>query len=479
MSTIITARRLGQLLGGRTAEGPVWRDLTEHLRLLVLDGRLPHGTRLPSERALTDELSLSRTTVSRVYAELRDSGLITSRRGSGSIVQLPFAASSVSSLITMPGDADTIAMTYAAPVAPHGLGHVFETALASLPSLLATSGYLPDGLPVLRERLAERYTARGVPTSPDQIVVTNGALGAISLIARAFVETGDRMIVEGVSYPHAHEAFIGVGGRLSPLPIGDTPWDEAALTSLARGSRHRAAYLIPDFHNPTAAIMSDRQRGMCARELRRAGVLTVIDESLRDVNLDGIELPPSYGQYDNRALLVGSASKTFWGGLRVGWIRAPRDLFMTLVQARMTHDLGAAAFEQLVLAEILGGDDGLAREALATFRTQRDHLHASVARRLPEFHVPTPAGGLSLWVTLPERMSTRLTAAASNHGLLLTPGPRFFTQAGTAGERFLRLPYTHTTDVLDEAVSRLKAAYEMKMTKGRPHQNAGAIDLIA
>src|SRR5205085_5977962 len=112
-----------------------------------------------------------------------------------------------------------IAMTYAAPVAPAGLGRAFETAIARLPGLLSTTGYLPDGLPALREMLAARYEDRGLPTSPDQIVVTSGALGAVSLIARAFVEPGNRILVEAVSYPHAHEAFTSVGARLSTLPV--------------------------------------------------------------------------------------------------------------------------------------------------------------------------------------------------------------------------------------------------------------------
>lgn len=477
MTTFISARRLGQLLGDRTPGGTAWRDLSERLRVLVVDGRLLHGTRLPSERSLTTELDLSRTTVARAYAELRGSGLIVSRRGSGSIVQVPFAASSVSSLIVTPGDLDTIAMTYAAPVAPAGLGGVFEAALTSLPSLLATTGYLPDGLPVLRERLAERYTARGLPTSPDQIVVTSGALSAISLIARAFVKPGDPVIVEGTSYPHAHDAFVSAGARLAPLAVGDDPWDEDALRSLAFSARHRLAYFIPDFHNPTSAIMTDRQRGRFARELNRNDVLTVIDESLRDTNIDDVRLPPSYGRYDSRALLVDSASKTIWGGLRVGWIRAPIDLVMPLVQARMTHDLGSAAFEQLVFAEILARDDTLTRSGLKNLRLQRDHLMTALADKLPDLDVPAAAGGLSLWVTLPEPMSTRLTAEAFHRGLLLTPGPRFFAAPVSAGERHLRLPYTHAPEVLSEAVDRLADAYAARMNDERPR--ADAIDLIA
>ncbi|MEO6604952.1 MAG: PLP-dependent aminotransferase family protein [Aeromicrobium sp.] len=472
MTTTISAMRLATLLKPYTHDGPVYRGLAEGIRLLVVDGRVLDGSRLPSERELATALGISRTTTTRTYAELRASGLLRSRQGSGSVIHVPFAASSASSMIVTPDGEDTIALTYSAPAGPAGLGRAFESAVTKLPGLLATTGYLPDGLPVLRELLAQRYTDRGLPTDPEQIVITNGALGAVSLMAHTVISRGDRVVVEGVSYPHAHESLTAVGGRLSPLPLLDTPWDTTALASTLRGSTHRLAYLIPDFHNPTAAIMSDTQRGEWARELRRHDVMPVIDESLRDINLDGVELPPSYGNYDSRAVLVDSASKVFWGGLRVGWIRAPRDLVLPLVQSRMTLDLGSAAFEQLVLAELLVEGGQTAASGRATLRAGRDHLLAELAQQLPEFEAACPAGGLSLWLTLPGRMSSRLTAAASRNGLLLTPGPRFVSLAGSVGENYLRLPYTQSPATLTEAVRRLRLAYDE--VRGSVRADAGS-----
>ena len=476
MSVPISAPRLAAALSPPV--GVAYRDLADQIRLLIVDGRITAGARLPSERELAAATGLSRTTTARVYAELRDAGLLRSRRGSGSVVNVPFAESSASSLIVTPEDDAGIAMTYAAPVAPAGLGRAFESAITRLPGLLSTTGYLPDGLPALRELLAARYAERGLPTSPDQIVVTNGALGAVSLIARAFIDPGDRVLVEAVSYPHAHEAFTSAGARLMSFPVvKDGPWDiETAVDMLASG-RHRAAFLIPDFHNPTAAVMSESGRGALARAMRRAGTLAVIDESLRDVNLDDVELPPSFGSFDRNALLVDSASKTFWGGLRVGWIRAPHDLVMPLVQARMTHDLGTAAFEQLVLAEVLRDPEPVTTRALAGFRRQRDHLVDLLATHLPELDVTRPAGGLSLWAGLPDHNSTRVVARAREHGLLLTPGTRFFTGAPVAGEAHLRLPYTQSPEVLDDAVQRLAKAYKGHRAVESP--DGPRLDLIA
>lgn len=460
MSISVSAARLADLLGPLDHVGPAYREIADRIRLLAVDGRVPDGSRLPSERELAAALGISRTTTTRVYTELRESGIVSSRQGSGSVIRVPLGASSASSLIVTPDDSDTIALTYSAPAGPPGLTRAFETALTKLPGLLSTTGYLPDGLPVLREIIAQRYTDGGLPTDPGQIIITSGAMGAISLLARTLVTPGQRVVVEGTSYPHAHESFTAAGGRLSALPLDRSPWSPDALAATLKGSAHRAAYLIPDFHNPTAAVMSDEERTAWARELRRHDVIPVVDESLREMNLDGIDLPPVFATYDPRALLIGSSSKTFWGGLRVGWIRAPHDAVMPLVQARMMDDLGTSAFDQLVLSELLTDGGQTAAAGRARLRAARDHLLAELARELPDIQAPCPAGGLNLWVTLPARMSSRLTSAAARHGLLLTPGPRFCPRAGTAGERHLRIPYTQTHEVLTESVARLRRAYD-------------------
>ncbi|MCD9198540.1 MocR-like transcription factor YczR [Aeromicrobium wangtongii] len=483
MALTLSARRLAELLGPLDHAGPAYREIADRIRLLVVDGRVADGSRLPSERELATALGVSRTTTTRVYAELREAGILVSRQGSGTVVRLPLATSSTSSLIVTPDDSGTIALTYGAPAGPPGLARAFESALTKLPGLLSTSGYLPDGLPMLREVLAQRYTDDGLPTDPSQIIVTSGAMGAISLLARSLITPGQRVVVEGVSYPHAHDSFTAAGARLSALPVDRSPWDTEALTALLAGSPHRAAYLIPDFHNPTAAVMSDDERAVWARELRRHDVVPIVDSSLREVNLDGIELPPRFAAYDPRAIMIDSSSKAYWGGLRVGWIRAPHEFVTPLVQARMMDDLGSSAFDQLVLSELLTEGGQTAAAGRARSRAARDHLLAELAHHLPGIQAPCPPGGLSLWVTLPERMSSRLTSAASHHGLLLTPGPRFFSRAGTAGERHLRLPYIQSHDVMTEVVHRLRRAYDEVLdgatTSDRAPRPSRTLEMIA
>jgi len=481
MPATISARRLADALPPLDGSGPTYRLLYDAIRLLIVDGRIADDTRLPSERELASALGVSRTTTTRVFAELREAGLVESRQGSGSVVRLPLAESSASSLLADSDDPNTIALTYSAPVGPPGLARAFERAVERLPGLLTTTGYLPDGLPALREVLAQRYTDAGLATDPDQIIVTNGAMGAISLVARTLLSPGQRVLTEGLSYPHGTDAFVAAGGRLVPLPVGDTPWDVEHVTSALAGGSHRAAYFITDFHNPTAQIMGDETRSALATMFRRHDVVPVIDESLRDINLDGVAMPEHFAVHDPRAVLLGSSSKGFWGGLRVGWIRAPRTLIMPIVQARMMDDLGTSAFDQLVLTELLTDGGQTAAAGRARSRAARDHLLSELARELPDIVAPCPPGGLNLWVALPERMSSRVVSAASRHGLLLTPGPRFFTQAQAAGERYLRLPYTLPHDRLTDAVRLLKASIDDVRT-GRERPSASTddrLDLIA
>ncbi|MFL6091297.1 MAG: PLP-dependent aminotransferase family protein [Aeromicrobium sp.] len=474
---IISASRLAALVGNEPLRSPAYRDLADRLRVLVIDGRLPDGTRLPSERELAAAVGVSRTTTTRVYAELRDAGLVASRQGSGSVVQVPYARSAVSSLILDPDSPNDIAMTYSAPSAPCGLASVFSAAAERLPGILSTTGYLPDGLRELREAIADHHTADGLPTTPDQIIVTCGAMGAINLTAQTFLSPGSRVVVEGVSFPHAHDALVAAGGRLSPLPLADDPWDPSALKTLLGRSQHAAAYVIPDFHNPTGAVMTDADRQAWASLLRRHDVLPVVDETLRHVNLDDVELPPPFASYDARTITLGSLSKAFWGGLRIGWARVPQPRLMAMLQSRMYIDLGASAFDQLVATDLVRNGADIAATRLLEARQSRDHLIAELSRLVPEVRTTRPAGGLNLWATFPTPVSTRLVASASQRGLLLTPGSRFFVQGG--GERNLRLPYTQAPDVLTDAVGRLADAYAALDTADSGQRDQATLDLIA
>ena len=234
----LSARKLASLIGPSAGgPGPSYRRLADQVRAAIKDGRITADTRLPSERSLAAALGLSRTTTTRAYEVLRDEGLVRTRQGAGSVVDLPLDVARAASSLARPSGPDGIAMTIAATEAPAGFGRLVERAMLGLPAILATHGYLPDGLPALRERLAEKYTREGLPTGPEQIVVTSGAQGALALLTAALVRPGDRVLVEGSGYPHAFDVLARSGARLVPLPLGRTPWPVDEITRLAPAVR--------------------------------------------------------------------------------------------------------------------------------------------------------------------------------------------------------------------------------------------------
>lgn len=458
MPRLVSASRLCEQL---TATGDVpsgYRELAHRLEQLVVDGRLSPGTRLPSERELTAALGVSRTTVTRGYAELRAARLLTSYRGSGSTVTVPHANAAAGRLapVDVPG---AIGWTIAAGAAAPGVGRAYADAAAALPAYLDQTGYLMTGVPLLRELLAARYTARGLPTDPDQLVITSGAQSAVGLVLRALAGRGDRVLMDSPTYPNAIEAVRREGLRPVAVPLDDDGWHLASLDAALRQSAPRLAYLIPDFHNPTGQLMDAGMRAALGATLRRHRTTAIVDETLAELTLDASEdaLPPPFAATSRDAVTIGSASKSFWGGMRIGWVRAGRDLVDVLVETRPAADLGAPVLEQLVLVELLRRRTEVLTEQRSLLRRRRDTLVELLADRFGDWQLQVPSGGLSLWVRLPERVSTKLVMAAAQEGLVLTAGPRFFVDGG--GERHLRLPFARERDDLAEAVDRLARAY--------------------
>ncbi|MBV9592749.1 MAG: GntR family transcriptional regulator, partial [Actinobacteria bacterium] len=197
--TSLSARALSQLLAPVTeSAAPIYLALADGISALIRDGRIAPDSRLPSERSLASTLSLSRATVTGAYDRLRELGLLASRTGAGSFVTIPPGQDARYSLARWnPASAptDVIDLSCAALPAPTGLlPGVIARALPTLDRLAAQDGYDPIGLTALRTAIAARFSARGVPTGPEQIMITNGALHAIDLVLRLLVGPGDRVL---------------------------------------------------------------------------------------------------------------------------------------------------------------------------------------------------------------------------------------------------------------------------------------------
>lgn len=474
---------LGSVPADRVGE-PRYRALAMSVRGLVVDGRLLPGWRLPSERDLAAAAGLSRNTVSHAYDLLREWGCQESVRGSGSTVRLPCGgpgelSAQGSAGPRLPGRDDAIDLTRACPEAAPEVAPAYRAALQALPPHLGASGYEAVGLAVLREAVARRYDARGLPTDPAQIVITNGALAGLAVLTRAFVGAGDRVVVESPGYPTAVATLRRGGARIVGVAVGDDGVDPADLASAVRQTAPRVALLTPDYQNPTGALTPAGQRATLGAVLARERVLTVIDETLVEVALDGRGIatnPPPYAACvasGGDVVTIGSVSKSHWGGLRIGWLRVPPGLLGPVTAARTTLDLGAPLVEQLAAAWLLDHEPGLSASMLARTRARRDAFAAALAAGLPSWAFRLPSGGLSLWCRLPHEAAAALAEAAASDGLLVVPGP-VFSADGLGLQRYLRLPYTLDGDRLVEAAGRLAAAWE-RVAGGTVRPAAGLV----
>ena len=449
---LVSARVLASLLVGWRDGGVAYSALAGRIRLLALDGRVSAGTRLPAERELAAQLQVSRTTITAAYAELRAAGYLLSQRGSGSVVQLPFRVPPQTE--SLPGYLDFSKATL--PATP-GIVAAAQEAVEQLPSYLGDSGFDPVGIPALREALADRYTARGLPTDPDQIMVTIGAQHAISLVARTVMARGDRALIENPTYPHALDSLKAAGARIVPVSVtSDGGWDEAALEQAVQRTSPSLGYLMPDNHNPTGVSMSVELKQRLLALAARHGTTLIADETMAELGLDvtGPVLPFAV---HGSAILVGSVGKSVWGGVRVGWIRADRTVIQRMIRARSAGDLGTPLLEQLIVLNLLRDFDAILESRRAYLREGRARLERLLHERLPEWTVPHAAGGLTTWVNLGHPVSSQLALAARNEGLIIAAGPRFGVDG--AFERFLRIPFSYSADETERAVDALARAW--------------------
>jgi DNA-binding transcriptional MocR family regulator len=342
-----------------------------------------------------------------------------------------------------------------------------------MPPYLHQTGHDLRGIAVLREEIAEKYCARGLATEPDQIMVTSGAQHAISLILNTFAAAGDRVLVEQPTYHGAISAITTMGARPVPVALGDDGWELSAVHAAIRQLAPTLAYFVLDNHNPTGLTMPVSARKELAQIISETRTHTIVDETMTDVWLDEPVPAPLAASMSTRGdlvLTIGSLSKSFWGGLRIGWIRAERNTLATIAGLRPSLDMGTAIVEQLAAASLLKRADELLPERREILRSRRDLLLSLLREHLPDWHAAPGGGGMSLWVRMPAPMSSALSAAASRIGLEIPPGPRFGVD-GTL-ERFMRVPYTLPEEKLSEAIELLARAWHSVTGTTPPERQA-------
>jgi len=490
---MVSAPLLVELLGPwASGADPLNEQLAASIARAIEVGLLPPGTRLPAERELARELALSRTTIVAAYDRLRLAGLARSRQGSGTRVAArrpglyePYAASPIEhtdveqpirsvprspsgnvafdqpiGLIELSSPVqEAVSLTIGAlPASPRVADAIALALREDVPGLLGEMGYDPYGLPRLRTGLAAHMTRQGVPTDPDEIVITSGAQQAVHLIASAFGGPGTAVAMEDPTYIGAIDAFRTTGNRLIPIPVDpDGPRIEV-LGLLAGAAPLRLVYVVPTFHNPTGVTMPAEQR----RELVRFATeldIRVVEDLTPDATL-GVGVPPPIAAFDHegdRVLTIGSLSKIAWGGLRIGWVRASRPDIDRIVAAKIVADHSSSLITQAIAARVLDDLEAIAAQTMQSAAERRQVVTSALAARIPEWEWTMPEGGLALWVRLPDADASAFSRLAAEHGVIVRPGQLASPDGGYRDH--IRIAYGTAPDRLVEGVERLATAW--------------------
>jgi DNA-binding transcriptional MocR family regulator len=421
---------------------------------------------------LADTLYMSRSTVAAAYAVLRDEGIVTSRQGSGTWIwarpgtfgdEHTLSALAQDTYLTSFIDPSPAAIDLTVPMPTAALDIVFSAVLprrlgAELLRETTPVGYQPRGLASLRGLLAEYHAARGLPTSPNQILITSGAQQAFSLILALFVRPQDEVIVENPTYRGLIDSLLFSRVRSIPLTV-DKVGVPSRLADLLSTHAPRLIFLTPTCQYPTGITMPDECRREVARLANRFSVPVVEDAVLNDLSL---EPPPpllsSYAPGPAPVLLVGSASKILWGGLRVGWIRAPTPLISRLARLKALADMGTSAVSQVVFRELLRGlEERLLSIQRDEVRTSLELMEDALRSHLPEWRWRRPEGGRTLWVRLPRGDARDFAQVALAHGIAVTSGETLSIDGSFTDH--LRIPFVFPPKLISEGSHRLEDAW--------------------
>jgi DNA-binding transcriptional MocR family regulator len=472
----ITGPELADLLGHWSAVGgPLYRLLADRIARLADTGELPSGMLLPPERDIAQALSVSRNTAAAAYQLLRDEGLAQTRQGAGTRITghrtTPAATHRANGFFAGLLESATIDVDLGmshVECAPQVAAALGEPATVLDPrqrrDVLASTGYLPLGLPSLRVAIAEHLSTNlRLPTTPDQVLVTTGGQQAIDLTVRSQVLPGQPVAVEDPTYPGVVDVLHRAGGRPIGLPAGEE-FDPERLNRTVSTHHPALAYLIPTHLNPSGWSMPELQRLRVAETVTaHPDTLFVDDMTLAELVLDADRTPLPLAalcpQHRN-LVTIGSLSKVYWGGLRIGWIRASTDLISRLVAAKSTADLGSTVHQQAVVAELMAHRHrDIVRWRIDQLRTRREVLGNALRLHLPTWSWTRPHGGLTLWVRLPGRVSAGSFAqAALRHGIAVVPG--HLLSAANVAHKAVRIAFTQPPEKLRAAAPALAAAWE-------------------
>jgi 2-aminoadipate transaminase len=316
------------------------------------------------------------------------------------------------------------------------------------------------GQPGLKERLVELMAEEGVAATPEDMVITTGAQQALDILGKVLIDPGDLVAVEAPSYVGALSAFGAYQPRYLQVPMDeDGIVVEALEEALGGGARPKFLYTCPNFHNPAGVTLSLERRSRLVEACRRAGVPIVEDNPYGMLRFEGEGLPALRSLDPENVVYLGTLSKVFCPGIRVGWALGPPGLIQRMILAKEAADLCSSNLNQLVAEEWLSDRDrwrGSLASLNGVYRSRRDTMLAALGHHFPADATWTrPAGGFYVWVTLPDTIdATSMLPTAVKHRVAYVPGTAFYPDG--SGRNRMRLAFCYPSEErIEEGVRRL------------------------
>jgi DNA-binding transcriptional MocR family regulator len=453
--------------------------LTDLLRAEIRRRR--PGDRLPSTRALVEELKVSPVTVSRSFAALIAEGLVVTRPGAGSYVAAPQpdrapadyswqTCSLEARPIEIPGMEPLLHPTRDEGDISLSLGYLHPSLMPTraLSAALARASRLPDvwerppanGIRALRSWVAQ---SAGPSIDPADVLITPGGQGGITTVLHAVLSSGEPLLAESPTYPGMMAAARAAGIRVVPVPTDSDGIIPELLAETFARTGARALYCQPLYQNPTGTVLSAPRRRAVLDVAAAVGAFVIEDDFARLLGHGGPLPPPLLSQdTDGRVIYITSLTKPVSPSLRIGAIISRGPVAARLRTMRVVDDMFIGRPIQEATIELVSRPSwpGHLRALAESLASRREALGRSVARRLPAVQVPAiPQGGLHLWVRLPAGSDdVSIAANAARQGVLVAPGGPFFPSEPP--HSYLRLSYSGAPSEahLDLGVERLAQA---------------------
>jgi 2-aminoadipate transaminase len=352
----------------------------------------------------------------------------------------------------------------------------------------ASEGYEP-----LREMVARHIARYGIKAKAENVLITSGSQQALDLIGKLLINAGDRILVEAPTYLGALQAFNVYGAEYVSVPSDDDGLRTDLLEEPLR-SGPKFMYVLPNFQNPGGTTLSEGRRHELVLLADRFGIPIIEDDPYGQLRYEDEHLTPlvvldrqnlrrDAGYSIGNVIYLSTFSKTLAPGLRLGWIVAPVDVILKLIQLKQGADLHTSTFTQIVAYEV--AKDGFLDEHVKlirkVYRERRDVMLAALKEYFPpEVTWTHPKGGLFLWVTLPKGMDCqKLFQAALEEKVAFVPGDSFYARNGYVeeGSRHFRLNFSYgKPDQIREGIRRLSIAVKQQL-HGVAAEPAPAFDL--